>query len=167
MTSSCKLGDGYVVVGGGVSNAHLWVYGGDPTDSSNVYNYRMLQILSLSYESNVKNAFRVRDYTVDDGAAHWYLLFGEHNKPIGNYTGTGSATSYTVETGGYGRVMVIMQTGIFTIVTRMGAFGVNTNSKSTTIFTLNECMYKDGTLTIASSDTLINKSNTTYTYQVL
>ena len=72
--------NGYGILDGSTTDASLRIYGGDPTNSTNQYNYRTFQILSQSYESDVKKAFRIRDYR--DGKSYWYVLYGEHNLPV-------------------------------------------------------------------------------------
>lgn len=96
-----------------------------------------------------------------------HAIFGEHNKPIGTYTGNGSATSRTINTGGLGRVAVIMSTSKIVLVTRMGALCTNCDTGAMSALHYNKCMFKDGILTIASTDAFVNTSGTEYTYQVL
>ena len=93
-------------------------------------------------------------------------LFGEHNKPTGNYTGN-DATSRSVSIGGLG-ILFLFNTSnkIWGFVTSKGFFytanpGGNAQSNFTTSVTFN-----NGVLSI-NNTAILNQSGQTYYYQVL
>ena len=93
-------------------------------------------------------------------------LFGEHNKPTGNYTGN-DATSRSVSIGGLG-ILFLYNTSnkIWGFVTSKGFFytanpGGNAQSNFTTSVTFN-----NGVLSI-NNTAILNQSGQTYYYQVL
>ena len=58
--------------------------------------------------------------------------------------------------------------GNYAIVTPLGAFYASYNSAdSVKSLIQSECKYKDGVLTIASTNSAINSTDATYSYQVL
>ena len=96
-----------------------------------------------------------------------YRVFGEHNKPSGTYSGNGSATSRTIDTGGVGRFLMIQMSGYFILVTRQGGLLVETENKAISYFSVSELFFKDGILTIATTNSKVNTSGVTYQYYVI
>lgn len=87
------------------------------------------------------------------------------NKPTGSYTGNGSATARNISTGGIGDVCVIytLNYNSVCIVTKYGFFGhIGGSLKGGSTVTMS-----NGTITIASSENLVNANGVTYYYKVL
>ena len=108
-----------------------------------------------------KPVFITADSTVYD-----FLHTG--NKPTGTYTGNGSATARTINTGGIGRGMIVTGDGYYSLVTPSGAiyayYGTNDSVKS---LKMEECKYVEGVLTITTTNAAFNTNGVQYTYQVL
>ena len=106
-----------------------------------------------------------------NGTLFWNegLLFGEHNKPNGVYVGDGSTSERSIRvlpsetTGG---AVLIHSAGTFAIVTPGGAILVDEN-KGTVRTGSAKVFYEHGTISMASNDAEINKSNVIYSYSVL
>lgn len=99
-------------------------------------------------------------------------VFGEHNKPIGTYSGNGSATSreVTIATGGIGTALVITSSGGMAIVTAEGAIVTNATATTVTSLTASAINYNPttGILTLATNNAVVNASGTNnITYQLL
>ena len=96
-----------------------------------------------------------------------YAIYGEHNKPKKDYTGTGS-TSQTVDIGGVGNaVIVISQSGYGGFITPSGAFGfVWVNGAGNNFQTTPNAKYANGKLTF-SGDSWLNTSGVAYTAYVI
>lgn len=101
-----------------------------------------------------------------DGTSTWYPYTG--NKPTGSYTGNGSGTSRTIDTGVMSNAIILWGDGIYgymSLVTPQGIICKDTatveggNSGVAT--------FRDGVLTIASSNEIYNENGRTYHYQVL
>jgi hypothetical protein len=99
------------------------------------------------------------------GSETWYTIFGEHNKPSGSYTGNGSDTSRTIDTGGIGGILYVWSDHCSGLITIHGAIywsgfsGYVTNSSVK--------FATDGVLTISTSSNYFNANGVTYHYQVL
>ena len=90
------------------------------------------------------------------------------NKPSGTYTGNGSATARTISTGGIGAVLAIFDrysAKNFMIITKYGAIG----RKSNQCYTLSPDLinFNEGVLKITTDDENVNRSGSSYDYQVL
>ena len=94
-----------------------------------------------------------------------YNIFGEHNKPSGSYTGNGSATRRTIETGGIGKVLAIYSANGSAIVTPHGA--IFFYSSTVTSLGSSSIAFKNGVLSLATSNTIVNQNGIVYGYQVL
>lgn len=94
-----------------------------------------------------------------------YDILHTGNKPSGSYTGNGDATMRTIEMGGFGyAVLVWNASGGFALVSN----GAITQYGSTiTGLWGDEGYYKNGIMTIATTNSLLNASGVTYYYQVL
>lgn len=90
------------------------------------------------------------------------------NKTTGSYTGDGSATTRTIYVGGSGGWLgVCSGSYIIGIITQNGAMFFNTTNSAVKCFPVAQAKYMSGTLTISSSDDLLNKNGSTYHYQIL
>lgn len=89
------------------------------------------------------------------------------NKPIGIYTGNGSAAARTIATGGSGR-WVAIDASVNGVVAIVSAYGGAVYKVGDTIGTLSptQAYFRNGVLTIATS-TVINTNGAQYAYQVL
>jgi hypothetical protein len=95
------------------------------------------------------------------------VIFGEHNKPSGSYTGNGSATQRTVTVGGIGEVLTITSDTGMALVTNRGAICLNRQTGVLSGLKSYEVNYQNGVLTIAIADAFVNGSSIAYWYQVL
>ena len=105
-----------------------------------------------------------------DGRLIWknVQLYGRHNKPKGSYTGNGSATSRTIDTGALSDVLCLINGSGYTFyVTACGAIGFAYNGTSAIILKQSEIKYADGVLTIASTHSGVNASGVSYWYEAL
>lgn len=95
-------------------------------------------------------------------------IFGEHNKPLGSYTGNGNATQRTIDVGGIGGCMVVFS-GSYMIgfITQNGAVFFSTGDSGVKCFPVAQAKFMSGVLTLASADTFLNGNGNTYYYQVL
>lgn len=107
------------------------------------------------------------DHTSGGSGSNGYVIYGTHNKPSGSYTGNGSATSRTIETGGLGKFLMVYAGATFIIVWAYGAIQFHSSNKAMNYFGQSELKFVDGTLTIATSNSYANGNGATYTYQVL
>lgn len=97
-----------------------------------------------------------------------YYIFGAHNKPISTYKGNGSSATRTIETSGYGNVCVVYGNGYSSLVTLMGAITYHyQNSVAIQTIVKAEIYFYNGILYLNSTNSAINKSDVTYSYQVL
>lgn len=105
---------------------------------------------------------------VISGTDKYYTIHGEHSKPSGSYTGNGSATSRTINTGGIGNVCVIWEDGwVATIATPAGATSLRSGEGKTVYHKKREFSFVNGVLTIATTSSQVNNNGSTYKYQVL
>lgn len=101
-----------------------------------------------------------------NGTQRSVKLYGEHNKPSGSYTGNGDATSRTINTGGLGHALIVYSTSGFNcLVTYYGAWCFNTTSQIALGYT--NVHFRNGDLTLMTTETALNRNGTTYFYQVL
>lgn len=119
--------------------------------------------LELSNVVGNPNALVLRE----NSSTSAFAIFGEHNKPKKDYTGTGS-TSQTVDIGGVGNaVIVISQSGYGGFITPSGAFGfVLVNGAGNNFQTTPNAKYANGKLTF-SGDSWLNTSGVAYTAYVI
>ena len=125
-------------------------------------NRRMLYLRS-SQAHELINALVLGDLV--GGTQKTYNVYGGHNKPTGSYSGTGSATARTIDTKGLGgAILVYSNSGWSALVGYYGAIcfgGGNTSLQYTA------AKFQNGVLTLATTETALNRSGTTYYYQVL
>lgn len=151
----------------GGRTAHFWVSSDDNVYMRNSLDDNNRSALYLQPETIADFGRVLRLQKMVDGTATYYSIFGEHNKPDGSYTGNGSSTSRTIDTGGSGNVLLICGggTGYMALVTPAGCIfkkGTTLSGASTGVAT-----FEDGVLTIKSTDACLNTSSKTYTYYVL
>ena len=134
-------------------------YKGNAGDTSN------RRVLALKSSNDVQDALQIVDWS--SGRSNYYKVHGAHNKPSASYTGNGNATSRTISTGGSGNLLcVTSSTGILCFVFKWGAVSFAT-SNDITWYSASEIMFESGVLTLKSTANAVNKSGTTYNYQVL
>ena len=125
-------------------------------------NYRDLRLLNSDYTSEIKNALRLFDMV--SGASKSYILFGEHNKPSGSYTGNGSAANRTIETGAIsGSLLYVIGSTGAGIVTTQGAILVSYEGTLVGV-KRSEAKYNNGVLTLATTNAILNGDGTTIYY---
>lgn len=98
-----------------------------------------------------------------------YKIYGEHNKPSGTYTGNGSSSTRTIETGGIGNAIVIWETSSkkFTIATPCGAFYCTPSDTTLKVNSINSVAFYNGILHIGTNYENVNGNGLTYNYQIL
>ena len=153
--------NGYNFLNGDIN--HSSIISRDVVNTSN--SYRGLQILNKNGSSNISTTIRLN---VNNGNGEsYYQIFGEHNKTTGSYNGNGSTTSRTINTGGIGNICYLIGNGYSMVVTVHGGLLFSGDSTDITKILSSEISFSNGILTIKSADIRINKSGTSYTYQVL
>lgn len=90
-----------------------------------------------------------------------YDILHTGNKPKGTYTGNGSTTSRTISSGGIGDVVMIFSTKGFAIICYWGIMTTNTSISA------DSASFRNGVITIATDNELLNASGKEYKYQVL
>lgn len=95
-------------------------------------------------------------------------LHHSSNKPLGTYTGNGSATSRTIATGGIGNAIVVFcySLGALAFISGTGAIYKLAASAPASV-TRSSVYYENGNLVITSAENFINKADEIYYYQVL
>ena len=133
-----------------------------PNDDSN------MRILTLSHSGNVSLAKSLQLKDFIDSVNENYIVFGEHNKPSGTYSGNGG--SQTINTGGLGDAVLVQLTGSgggFALVTKSGAIGKLNSNNSVFALADTEAKFIGGVLTLNSSNYGVNRSGYGYNWQVL
>lgn len=128
--------------------------------------YRAFVLFNQDYESNVENSFLVQDKT--DVNSKSYKIFGEHNKPTGQYKGNGVAR--TISTGGIGKVIYIYESNYSFqgIITGGNGFCWEVYSDGTVQFLDPQMGFYNGELDVQNSSVdYLNETGKTYYYQVL
>lgn len=105
------------------------------------------------------------DLTFKDGYGN--NIYGDHNKPGGTYTGNGDATSRTIDIGGKGALLVITSDIGTALVTARGAICHERTGTAVTGVVSWEVEFQNGKLKITTTNTLLNKNQQKYYYQVL
>lgn len=113
----------------------------------------------LGFKSANAPMLRTADGTKD------YTILHTGNKPSGSYTGNGDATKRTIDTGGLGSVCEIDSLKGKALVTYYGAIA----ARGDTIFNVdaNSVNFRNGVLSVLTTDETFNASGTTYYYNVL
>lgn len=94
-----------------------------------------------------------------------YPIYGAHTKPWGSYTGNGAATARQVNTTGNGYACIVHSTAGTCIVMARGAMRVGGGTFSW--LPSGQAYFKNGILYIATTDSVLNTSGTSYSYEVL
>lgn len=134
------------------------------TYKSDYGNRRHIALANIETAPNDARAVYLWNSTAP---AQQCLFHTQANKPSGSYTGNGSATTRTIETGGIGNVCAVW-TGDGTsmaLVTPCGAL-VETSGTAAALAS-SAVKFADGVLSITSAGTEVNASGVTYYYQVL
>lgn len=133
----------------------------DPNNQSG--DRRSISVHDHTARVNIERAIQFRDVT--NGTSTEHLIYGEHNKPSGTYTGNGSSTTRTIDTGGIGDTIMINSGNGFAIVTPRGAVCI----MGTDVYGLvsDNAKFEDGVLTLNTAEVTLNKNPGNYYYQVL
>lgn len=94
-----------------------------------------------------------------------YAIYGSHTKPWGSYTGNGAAAVRQVNTTGNGYACIVHSTSGTCIVMARGAMRVGGGVFSW--LPSGQAYFKNGILYIATTDSALNTSGTSYSYEVL
>jgi hypothetical protein len=155
--------------------------GAASSDLSNVSNEDMKAKIEASGFAGGVESFNGRqgavlpqsgDYTAEQvGAApaeNGFNYLTTVNKPTGSYTGNGSATARTIETGGIGK-MVVVWCPYLGLQALVGPYGcIVTNYNGATLANIAGASFWQGVgLQLATSHNALNASGVTYEYQVL
>ena len=95
-----------------------------------------------------------------------YIIFGEHNKPSGFYTGNGDATFRSINTGGIGSLCVVHGNNYCSIIGDYGGIWWNTSGQ-TGVFSTSATRFKDGNLYLTTASQELNGNGGSYYYQIL
>lgn len=126
---------------------------------------RSLELFNSNYQANVARALHIADSKGDETA--YYLIHGEHNKPTGSYTGTGSADVRYIKTGGIGRIIVITSIKGTAILTTTGGLTFNSLGVNGVIDTAVKLNSTNGEIMLATTNMFFNEVDLVYTYQFL
>lgn len=143
----------------GVSNVVLRAFKTSKDETNSI-------VLMLWPNNALANKLLLRDY--ENGiATGTYNIYGEHNKPSGSYTGNGSATSRTINTGGIGSAILIWSNnGYVSLCSVYGGFGRTANVTAQAL-SGNIVKFETGILTLTTDNVALNANGVTYHYQVL
>lgn len=133
--------------------------------AGNTDNRRVINVRNSDAGVGLQYALSLLD--VVDGNTTTYHVHGTHNKPSGQYTGNGSATSRTINVGGIGKCLLIIETNCIALVSSMGAVLFRIPNSTTYYYQSNQINFSNGILTIATDSASINYDGGTYYYQVL
>lgn len=114
----------------------------------------------------LNSAGAAKEAVQTDIAGSTYNLFGQHNKPRGQYVGNGNAEERLIETGGLGNVCIVTSNnGIMALVTGSGMF-YGSGTTNPTIKDSGVAMFEAGVLKL-NTGVYINAADVIFTYQVL
>lgn len=94
-----------------------------------------------------------------------YAIYGAHTKPWGSYTGNGATAVRQVNTTGNGYACIVHSASGTCIVMARGAIRVGGGVFSW--LPSGQAYFKNGILYIATTDSALNTSGTSYSYEVL
>ena len=94
-----------------------------------------------------------------------YAIYGAHTKPWGSYTGNGAATVRQVNTTGNGYACIVHSANGTSIVMARGA--IRAAGGTFSWIASSAAYFKNGILYIATTDSALNASGTSYSYEVL
>lgn len=112
----------------------------------------------------LKDSLRLVD--TSNGVKNWYTVHGTHNKTSGSYTGNNDATSRTIETDGFGALLVISSDTGMALVTNRGAICMDRQTAAISGLKSYECRFDNGQIIIACTSEFVN-SNQDYWYTVV
>lgn len=118
-----------------------------------------------SVKMSVSALYDTFSYT--DKAGNVRKVHHEGNKPFGNYTGNGSATARTIDTGGIGRLCLIYCSDYVVLATPKGAFKVTLANSTVGWILATNLYYLNGQLIMNTGGEAVNKADETYYYQVI
>lgn len=122
---------------------------------------RKFVIANSAYTPDIKNAVMLADQFAD-GTEKYYYLFGEHNKPTATYTGNSTSGTRQIVHNGIGYFAVVQSDKGTVFATPLGGLLIQ-KTGSVSWLTNANLIYKNGVLTINTTDNLLNASGTTYT----
>lgn len=122
--------------------------------------------LLVSGDSNLALKESLSFVDTSNGVKEWYTVHGTHNKTSGSYTGNNSATSRTIETNGFGALLVISSDVGMALVSNRGAICMNRQTAAISGLKSYECRFDNGQLIIACTSEFVNSSED-YWYTVL
>lgn len=128
----------------------------DKTGDIDMLNIRRSAALVDKLSLYVENA---------NGTSSRYAIYGAHTKPWGSYTGNGVATVRQVNTTGNGYACIVHSANGTSIVMARGAIRVAGGVFSW--LPSGQAYFKNGILYIATTDSALNTSGTSYSYEVL
>lgn len=99
------------------------------------------------------------------GVNERYSIFHTGNKPSGSYTGNGSAAERTIDTGGVGSAVLIWSGRGSVLLTYYS--GLGTDGSAVTPFISSAAKIRNGIISLATDNILLNQSEMKYSYQVL
>lgn len=94
-----------------------------------------------------------------------YAIYGAHTKPWGSYTGNGTTTARQVNTTGNGYACIVHSTNGTCIVFARGTMRIAGGTFSW--LSSAQAYFKNGILYIATTDSALNTSGVSYSYEVL
>ncbi len=94
-----------------------------------------------------------------------YAIHGAHTKPWGSYTGNGAAAVRQVNTTGNGYACIVHSTSGTSIVMARGA--IRAAGGTFSWLPSGQAYFKNGILYIATTDSALNTSGVSYSYEVL
>ena len=100
-----------------------------------------------------------------NGTSSRYAIYGAHTKPWGSYTGNGTATVRQVNTTGNGYACIVHSASGTCIVMARGTMRVGGGAFSW--LPSGQAYFKNGILYIATTDSALNTSGASYSYEVL
>ena len=100
-----------------------------------------------------------------NGTSTRYPIYGAHTKPWGSYTGNGVATARQVNTSGNGYACIVHSANGTCIVMARGTMRVAGGAFSW--LPSGQAYFKNGILYIATTDSALNASGTSYSYEVI
>lgn len=110
-------------------------------------------------------------YQLHSTTSSWstYDIFSSYSKPMGSYVGNGSSTQWTIELSRTvcSLACLIIGGGALVVVSLAGGFGYKQDNGGTILLSQTEIKYHQGTLTVATANSYVNKNGQIYYYQFL
>ena len=141
---------------------HLGIY----TFGNDGESYRGITVKNADFQSEIRYALTL-DNKKEDGTYETFSIFGQHNKPTGSYTGTGSAEARVIKTGGIGRAVIITSAKGTALLTTTGGLTFNSTGVNGVIDTQVKFDSTTGEIKLWTTNMFFNESGISYTYQVL